>query len=355
MAAALRNTVTIFCWAALLATPVSAQTYTIIDLGLFRPLGINRSGVVVGASPYDAENNAFSPFIYESRTGVMTVLQAPQQSWFGSGYDINRRGQIVGIANLPDTGYAFLYERGVLANIGGLGGFQAGAFAINDKGVVVGYSYLYGLYPLYRAFAYDASSQRMTALPTLGGSNSVAYDINKSGVIVGGASLPNDAGYHAFRFTKRGGIEDLGTLVGNWSEAHGINSSGEIVGASNSALPDRFTAFLWANGRMSDLGTLGGNQSGANDINSSGTIVGSSTVDPTDPFTRRAFITINGVMTDLNLFLPADSGWELLAEAFAINDRGQIVGLGYKYGDTRRHGFVMSPASRHEPEERGTR
>jgi probable HAF family extracellular repeat protein len=354
MAVAVRNTVTMFCWAALVATPASAQTYTIVDFGLFRPFGISASGVVVGASSYDAENNAFSPFIYESNSGAMTVLQAPQQSWFGSGYDINRQGQVVGIANRPDTGYAFLYEGGVLANIGGLGGLQAGAFAINDKGVAVGYSYLYGYSPPYRAFAYDTKSRHMTALPTLGGSNSVAYDINKFGVIVGGASLANDAGYHAFRFTRKG-MKDLGTLGGNWSEAAAINSRGEIVGSSSTARPDSFTAFLWANGHMSDLGTLGGNSSGANDINSDGTIVGSSTIDPTDPFTRRAFITINGIMTDLNLFLPAESGWECLTDAIAINSRGQIIGLGYRYGDTRRHGFLMSPTSRRDTRIRATR
>ena len=39
----------------------------------------------------------------------------------------------------------------------------------------------------------------------------------------------------------------------------------------------------------------------------------------------RAFVTIDGIMTDLNVFLPTGSGWEL-HYARAINDAGQIIG-----------------------------
>lgn len=40
-----------------------------------------------------------------------------------------------------------------------------------------------------------------------------------------------------------------------------------------------------------------------------------------------AYMTENGVSTDLNTLLPPNSGWQLL-EANAINDAGQIVGSG---------------------------
>ena len=45
---------------------------------------------------------------------------------------------------------------------------------------------------------------------------------------------------------------------------------------------------------------------------------------------------------DLNYLIPADSGWKLI-RASAINDRGQIVGLGRLNGKTRA--FLLTPVS----------
>jgi probable HAF family extracellular repeat protein len=46
------------------------------------------------------------------------------------------------------------------------------------------------------------------------------------------------------------------------------------------------------------------------------------------------------VLTDLNDFLPPDSGWTLIG-ASAINDQGQIVGYGQHNGQTRA--FLLTP------------
>ena len=51
----------------------------------------------------------------------------------------------------------------------------------------------------------------------------------------------------------------------------------------------------------------------------------------------------NGVMTDLNTLVPADSPLYLLT-AFAVNDSGEIVGFGVTdEGDL--HGFLATPCS----------
>ena len=76
---------------------------------------------------------------------------------------------------------------------------------------------------------------------------------------------------------------------------------------------------------MTDLGTLPGDAvSWANNINSKSQAVGTS-FDALG--NSRAFIWQDGVMTDLNRLIPADSNF-FLAEAFGINERGEIVGFG---------------------------
>ena len=63
--------------------------------------------------------------------------------------DINNRGQIVGTLGFR----AFLYRSGQLTEIG-FGGGDSAAFAINDRGDVVGYADLPGADFDFRAFLY---------------------------------------------------------------------------------------------------------------------------------------------------------------------------------------------------------
>ena len=91
---------------------------------------------------------------------------------------------------------------------------------------------------------------------------------------------------------------------------------------------------------MRDLGTLGGHYSYANGINNSNVIVGGSFIDANDSI-YHAFVTVSNSMVDLNGQLDATgAGWEL-TEARAINDSGQIVGVGRFEGVN--HAFLLSP------------
>ena len=89
---------------------------------------------------------------------------------------------------------------------------------------------------------------------------------------------------------------------------------------------------------MQDLGTLGGSSSLAYGINSSGDIVGSSYIPESE--NTHAFLWMGDGLLDLNSLVPNDSGWEL-NEAYAINDNGQIVGMGTRLGQTRA--FRLDP------------
>ena len=111
-------------------------------------------------------------------------------------------------------------------------------------------------------------------LGTLGGTSSLASAVNDRGQVVGFTYLPNDTEVHAFSWTQAGGMVDLGTLGGYSSQAIAVNDSGQIVGWAFTA--DGTThAFSWTQaGGMVNLGSLGGTYSGANAVNASGQIVG---------------------------------------------------------------------------------
>src|SRR6185295_19888643 len=83
-----------------------------------------------------------------------------------------------------------------------------------------------------------------TDLGTLGGVNSCAYGVNVNGQVVGMSDLADNAGQHAFLWTRSGGMIDLGTLGGTYSVAYAINASGQVVGQSQLA-NGQAHAFSW--------------------------------------------------------------------------------------------------------------
>lgn len=129
----------------------------------------------------------------------------------------------------------------------------------------------------------QTSPASVTDLGSLGGTSGAAFGINDNGQIVGSATI-SSGDSHAFLWTARKGMVDLGTLPGaTISDAFGINGNGEIVG--DSEFPDGSTyAVYWQHGKIIDLGTLPGFAgSEALAININGQVVGVS------------FVTVNGV------------------------------------------------------------
>jgi uncharacterized membrane protein len=69
-------------------------------------------------------------------------------------------------------------------------------------------------------------------LGTWGGKDVVGMAINIHGEIAGYAHLP-DGTIQAFRWTRSGGLENLGTPAGaTYSDGRGINDHGDVVGAA---------------------------------------------------------------------------------------------------------------------------
>jgi probable HAF family extracellular repeat protein len=109
---------------------------------------------------------------------------------------------------------------------------------------------------------------------------------------------------------------DLGTLGGTDGRANGINTKGAVVGVSALVGDSAEHATLWDHGAIVDLGSLGGSFSIATAINSKGEITGWSA----SPSGAPVFLWKNGVMTDIS------AGTQ--GNAFSINDKGQVVGVG---------------------------
>jgi len=109
---------------------------------------------------------------------------------------------------------------------------------------------------------------------------------------------------------RRGSAQDLGPLDDDcFSEAFAINSSDQIVGQSFSCVSNTLRTFLWENGSIADLNVL------------------------------------------------ASSDALQLVEAFAINDRGEIGGIGDPPGcsadDQCGHAFVLIPCDEAHPNTKG--
>jgi probable HAF family extracellular repeat protein len=239
----------------------------------------------------------------------------------GVAMTISNRGEVAGFAETltPDPGCPapqvlhfkpVVWESAVIHQLPTIGGDPDGvAQEMNDDGQVVGGSgtcatfntnLLYNLVPVH-ALLWEKG--QATDLGNLGGQTgqaggNIALDINNQGQVVGNSDLPGDTTFHAFLWTKRTGMRDLGTLSGDVASLSiSINDAGSVIGAS-----------LDAN------------------------------------FNPRAFLWEKGVMTDLNTLIAGDSPLYLLTGC-SINSRGEITGLGLTSAG-EIHTYLATPAQR---------
>ncbi len=243
---------------------------------------------------------------------------------FDSPLGINNVGQVVG----SRYGAPVLWDGGVVTELPTLGGVGGTANAINDSGVIVGYS--------QTADNQGHATLWQNGIATdLGNGN--AWAINNNGVILGSTELLTTfPGYHA--------INDQGQRVGGGyaglgSFAYDINDAGEVVGFS-----DIFQATYWFGGTTVDL-SLGGSfdQSWASGINDKGQIVGAGYLKNT-PGLPHAGIWENGQFFDLNHYADLgfqEAGWTLM-NARDINNDGWIIAQAVN-SQSQARVFLLSP------------
>jgi probable HAF family extracellular repeat protein len=232
---------------------------------------------------------------------------------------------------------AYLWQDGVMKDLGTLGGPDAGASFLNERGQVVGQSFTNATpnattgYPTLDPFLWQRG--RMIDLGTLGGTSGTANWLTQSGFVAGTSNLAGDDTHHGFRWD--GVLQDLGTLGGPDSEALFANEAGVVVGRADvSPSSPSHHAFEWRNGKMIDLGTDGGPNSTAYGINARGQVIG-------DGSGNHAWLWQDGQIHDLNTLVTPGTGVSVIAAA-AINDRGEIYGTGMlANGD--QHAILLVP------------
>jgi probable HAF family extracellular repeat protein len=267
---------------------------------------------------------------------------------FGVALGMNNRGLVVGFSNLPDnTSHAFLWKKGVLIDLGTLGGPNSNApWPPNERGEVGGFAETSVLDPLGEDFCsfgthliclpFVWQKGVMSPLPTLGGNNGQARQINNRGQVVGNAETitpdPTCVSPQVLQFNpvvwENGDIRELPTLSGDPDgSAYSINDKGQAVGETGNCAgfgpTGAFSAnllhgVLWDHGTVKDLGKLQGSHLIPLIINNQTQIVGYVVTAST----QRAFLWQDGVATDIGT-VPGD----VLARALGINNRSQVVGI----------------------------
>ena len=284
------------------------------------------------------------------------------------GLAINNQGWVAGWSNEPGdaTRHAVLWINGAVTDLKTLGGPSSTVPwpGLNNNGMVVGISQTAEIDPLDEDWSCEAGgflpnatnlicrgfwweNGTMHELSTLGGNHGFATGVNSRGQIVGWAETavhdPTCTGVQQLQFRavmwepKKGTQQELPPLHGDsTSAATAINESGRAVGISGDCdqAVGRFSALhavLWDHGTVTEIPNLGGKTwHTPMFINERGDVVGFSNPpgpgDPQGDFIAHAFLWTKGSAKAIDLKTLDD---DPLAEAFAINSRGQVVGISF--------------------------
>jgi len=361
--------------------------YVVVDLG---PLGgtysqsfyVSSNGVASGEASL-AEGN-WHAILWQGRSKRdLGTLGGLNSSAFGSP---NATGQVVGEAETSQsdpngedfcgffasgapfsgtTCLGFLWQNDSMTALSTLGGYNAAASAINNRGEVAGnaetatidstcppYDPALGQFQVLQDKPAVWKNGQIEELPTYGGDpDGFAIAINDHGQVAGASGVCSTynvvnglylSPVHALLW-DHGKVTNLGSLGGNFgNQAHGMNNRGQVVGASDLAGDAVFHGFVWSKSSgMQDVPPIPGDTfSVALGINDPGVVTGVS-IDSTFT-TLHAFVVVDGTPTDLNTLIAANSPLQLQT-ACGINSRGEITGLAVQKSNGQYRGYLAIP------------
>lgn len=273
---------------------------------------------------------------------------------------IDAQGRVTGAADVKPAGsaeHAFLWDGDKTRDLGTLGGDNSESWGINGRSDIAGQSVTSTLDPNAEDFCqyvidgvpkptkntcrgFRLSDGTKTPLSTLGGNNNQAFGLNNRGQIVGDAEnstldpsciAPQVLDYEAVMWSPDSRHAQMlspyaGDAVGI---ALAVNDKGQVAGASGYCASVSFSigvhALLWQSSSPGSPTYLGGFGGAMNNVawalNNRGQVVGFSDL-PGDA-TTHAFLWKKGTrIVDLGT-LPGD----LFSFAFGINERGKVVGM----------------------------
>ena len=363
--------------------------YVVVDLG---PLGgtysqsfyVSSNGVASGEASL-AEGN-WHAILWQGRSKRdLGTLGGLNSSAFGSP---NATGQVVGEAETsqsdpngedfcgffasgaPFSGTTcpgFLWQNDSMTALSTLGGYNAAASAINNRGEVAGnaetatidstcppYDPALGQFQVLQDKPAVWKNGQIEELPTYGGDpDGFAIAINDHGQVAGASGVCSSynvvnglylSPVHALLW-DHGKVTNLGSLGGNFgNQAHGMNNRGQVVGASDLAGDAVFHGFVWSKSSgMQDVPPIPGDTfSVALGINDPGVVTGVS-IDSTFT-TLHAFVVVDETPTDLNTLIAANSPLQLQT-ACGINSRREITGLAVQKSNGQYRGYLAIPLS----------
>jgi uncharacterized membrane protein len=310
-----------------------APRFRVVDLGPGTPLRVNDHRQVVGIS------SGLRPFLWTEEGGQRDLGNTPGGGG-GGAYAINNRGVVVGTG---DEAPFMWDEAGGMRRLAALDAVPGHKTAndVNERGQIVGWIHHDGE---ARAYRLDPDGA-LTILGDLPGGRTYAgsYMINDRGEIVGhGNSADGRRGW--FWSESTGMVEIPPFSPGGSTNFGAINNHGVVAGIANvngqqQDLPGSF-AFTWTlDGGLHRLAALpGASHSTAAGINDHGEIAGYGNGDGVADLVG-VYWDRGGTPWNLDEVTgAAGQGWHF-QQAFGINDHGDVIGWGVHDGAHR--GFLL--------------